>query len=96
MTPWNDDLSPPMLIVDGHKDIAWNMITFNRDYRRTVLDTRQRERDTETPRHNGDTLLGWDAYQRGRVAVLLATLFASPERRCEGEGWDTQCYADTN
>jgi membrane dipeptidase len=90
-----DNLSPPMLIVDGHEDIAWNMITFNRDYRRTVAETRRQERHTTTPQHNGDTLLGWDAYQRGRVAVVFATLFAAPQRRCEEKRWDTQCYEDT-
>jgi membrane dipeptidase len=84
----------PMLIVDGHEDIAWNMITFGRDYRRTVAETRQWERGTGTPEHNGDTLLGWDAYQRGKVAVVLATIFAAPQRRCEEKGWDTQCYED--
>lgn len=92
----NDVRLPPMLIVDGHEDIAWNMINFDRDYRRTVEETRRREKGTATPTHNGDTLLGWDAHQRGRVAVVLATLFATPERLCKGKEWDTQCYKDAS
>ncbi len=82
-----------MLIVDAHQDLAYNMLTFGRDYTRSVQETRQLERGSDTPKHNGDTLLGWPEYQQGRVAVIFATLFAAPVRRKLGE-WDVQCYAD--
>jgi membrane dipeptidase len=82
-----------MIIIDSHEDLAWNMLTFGRDYTRSAAETRQRERGSEIPLHNGDTLLGWPEYQRGRVAVIFSTLFAAPIRTCEGE-WDTQCYRD--
>lgn len=81
------------LIVDAHEDLAWNILTFGRDYTRPVNETRLWEAGTETPARNGDTLLGWPDYQRGRVAVVFSTLFAAPERRRSGE-WDTQCYRD--
>ncbi|MCI0520047.1 MAG: membrane dipeptidase [Chloroflexi bacterium] len=80
-----------MLIVDGHQDLAWNMATFGRDYTRSAAETRRREAGGETPALNGDTLLGWPDYQRGGVAVVVATLFAAPVRWQEGP-WDTQCY----
>jgi membrane dipeptidase len=83
-----------MLIVDAHQDLAWNILTFDRDYVLAAAETRQRERGTSTPRYNGDTLLGWPDYARGKVAVVFATLFAAPARRQEGE-WDTQCYTTT-
>jgi membrane dipeptidase len=79
------------LIVDAHQDLAWNMLTFNRDYTRSAAETRQLERGQPAPQHNGDTLLGWADYQLGNVAVVFATLFASPARRSGGE-WDSQCY----
>jgi membrane dipeptidase len=83
-----------MLMVDAHQDLAYNMITFGRDYTRTAKATRELERGGPAPERTGDTLLGWPEYQRGRVAVIFATLFAAPLRRKLGE-WDLQCYADT-
>jgi membrane dipeptidase len=40
-------------------------------------------------------VLGWPDYQRGRVAIIFSTLFATPIRRQTGS-WDTQAYADNN
>ena len=82
-----------MILVDAHEDLAWNMLTFGRDYTRSAAETRRIESSTETPALNGDTLLGWDDYQRGRVALIFATLFAAPLRAKLGQ-WDTQYYAD--
>jgi membrane dipeptidase len=84
-----------MFIVDAHQDLAWNMLTFGRDYTLSAAETRRLERGTPTPSHNGDTLLGWPDYQRGRVAVIFASLFAAPLRRKSGP-WDTQCYRHTS
>lgn len=81
------------LIVDGHQDLAWNMATFDRDYTRSVHETRQVEQATETPAQNGDTLLGWPEFQAGNVAVIFASLFAAPIRWQDGL-WDTQVYRD--
>src|SRR3990170_8690433 len=81
------------LIVDAHQDLAWNVLTFGRDYSRTVAETRRRESERGTPQHNGDTLLGWDAYQSGRVALVFSTLFAAPLRKKEGD-WEVLAYAD--
>lgn len=83
-----------MLIVDAHQDLAWNMLTFGRDYTRSVEETRLIEVDSQTPARNGDTLLGWSDYQRGEVAVIFATLFATPVRHKSGE-WDTLAYIDS-
>jgi membrane dipeptidase len=82
-----------MLLVDAHQDLAWNMLTFGRDYTRSAAETRRLEAGGAAPLHNGDTLLGWADYQAGRVAVIFATLFAAPHRRQEGD-WDTQVYRD--
>jgi membrane dipeptidase len=82
-----------MLIVDAHEDLAWNILNFGRDYSLPAAETRRRETGSQAPEVNGDTLLGWEDYQRGEVAVVFATLFAAPKRRRLGE-WDTQAYAD--
>lgn len=82
-----------MLIVDAHEDLMWNMLTFGRDYTLPVTETRRREQGSETPKRNGDTLLGWPEYQRGQVAIVFSTMFAAPDRRQSGE-WDTLIYRD--
>jgi membrane dipeptidase len=83
-----------MLIVDAHEDLAWNILTFGRDYTRSATETRQHERGSIAPSYNGDTLLGWPDYVRGQIALVFATLFVAPMRRQLGE-WDTQCYTTT-
>jgi membrane dipeptidase len=80
------------LLVDSHEDLAWNMLTFGRDYTQAANDTRIRETGALAAQVNDDTLLGWQDYQRGKVAVVFSTLFAAPERHKLGE-WDWQCYA---
>jgi membrane dipeptidase len=85
------------LIVDAHEDLAYNVLNFGRDYTRAAAETRRIEKETGSgaPGHNGDTLLGWPDYQRGRVAVVFSTLFAPPERRRDGE-WESVYYKDFN
>lgn len=79
------------LIVDSHQDLAYNVLEHGRDYTRSVEETRSLEQGTETPSRNGDTLLGWPEFQKGRVALVFATLFAAPARLRAGE-WETQVY----
>ena len=83
-----------MIIVDSHQDLAWNMLTFGRDYTRSVEETRQIESGGQIPIRNGDSLLGWPEYQRGKIAIIFATLFAAPARHKLGE-WETLTYSDT-
>ena len=80
------------LVIDSHQDIAWNMLTYGRDYTRAVHVTRRLESGTITPERNGDCLVGWPEYQSGQVAVVFATLFASPARK--KEVGDSLLYAD--
>jgi membrane dipeptidase len=82
------------LIIDSHQDLAWNMLTFKRDYTRSVQETRRLEANTLIPERNGECLLGWPEYQRGRVAVIFSTLFAAPARK--RELWDTVWYPDSD
>ena len=82
-----------MILVDAHADLAYNMRTFGRDYTRAAAETRQQEIGSHAPQYNGDTLLGYPDWVRGRVGVVFATLFASPARKREGP-WETQSYAD--
>ncbi len=69
-----------MIVIDGHEDIAWNMITFGRDYTRSVSETRTLEIGSQTILRNGNTLLGWPEWVSGRVTFIFASLYASPKR----------------
>jgi membrane dipeptidase len=83
------------LTVDAHQDLAWNILTFGRDYTLSAADTRQREAGQLAPQVNGDTLLGYPDYMRGDVALIFATLFAAPVRAKAGD-WDRQTYVDSD
>ena len=82
------------LIIDAHQDLAYNILTYNRDYTRPVSETRQAEENSDIPLHNGNTMLGWREYQQGGVAIVFSTLFAAPQRRKLGD-WEDQIYRDT-
>jgi membrane dipeptidase len=84
-----------MLIVDAHQDLAWNMLSFGRDYTRPVAETRRIEAGGLTPKVNGDALLGWPEYQKGCVALVISSLFATPMRHCVGTWEHALCYADS-
>lgn len=83
-----------MYIVDAHEDLAWNIATFGRDYSSSASKIRAHELGGIAQTQSGDTLLGWEDYQRGEVCLVFSTLFASPDRRKLGD-WDTQCYRTT-
>lgn len=80
------------LIIDSHQDLAYNMLSFGRDYTRSALETRRLEANTSIPDRNGDCIVGWPEYQRGQVAAVFATLFASPAKVKEPH--DKVWYAD--
>jgi membrane dipeptidase len=79
------------LIVDGHADLAFNMLNYGRDYTRSAAETRRLEIGSHNVIDNGDSLLGWPDYQRGNVAIVFSTLFASPIRFKSSE-FETQVY----
>jgi membrane dipeptidase len=82
-----------MILVDSHADLAWNVLTLERDYSRSAYETREIEAGTAVPTWNGNTMFGYPEWLRARVGVIFATLFAAPIRYQKGE-WDTQCYSD--
>ncbi len=74
------------LIVDSHEDLAHNILSFGRDYSRSVAETRRLEQDSPIIKQAGNTMLGWPEFQRGQVAVIFSTLFAPPKRHSLGAG----------
>jgi len=68
------------LILDAHQDIAFNILSFGRDYSRSVYETRQIETSHPIPGLTNQSLLGWPEYNYGKVALVFGTLFAGPAR----------------
>jgi membrane dipeptidase len=79
------------LIIDAHQDLAWNALTFGRDYTRPVAETRAREAGGPVVQRNGNTLIGLPELLQGQIAVIFSTLYVSPARHKIG-GWDAQAY----
>jgi membrane dipeptidase len=72
------------MIVDGHQDIAYNVVTFGRDYTRPAQDTRAAEAEDARARvAMGDCMLGLPEWLKGNVGVIFATLFAMPAHRTQ-------------
>ena len=81
------------ILVDAHVDIAYNMVTFKRDYILPIEITRQKENGTFVTEINGDTTLSWQEFQRGHVAIVFSTLFAAPHRG-KTPDWESQVYSN--
>jgi membrane dipeptidase len=81
-------------LIDAHLDMAYNALTFGRDYLRPAAETRRLEQDGPTPERTGHSLLGWPELQRGQVALVIGTLFAPP-RRYGSKSWEVLAFADS-
>lgn len=80
-------------IIDAHQDIAYNSLTFSRNFRLSAQAIREKEKDTPIPAQNGgEATLGWEDYQRGKIAVIFSTIFLTP-RKYNGGAFETQTYA---
>jgi membrane dipeptidase len=82
-----------LLIVDAHEDLAWSALSFGRDYTLSAAQIRIQEQNSQVPVYNDDAMLGWPDYQRGQVALVFASLYATPIRWRAGD-WDRLCYQD--
>ncbi|MCC7208633.1 MAG: membrane dipeptidase [Anaerolineae bacterium] len=70
----------PTIIVDAHQDIAWNTVTFGRDFTQSALRKRQDEAasGSDAPARAGTVLSGLPEALLGRVGLIFATLYVSP------------------
>lgn len=66
------------LIVDAHQDIAYNRITFGRDFREVLSVTRAREVGQAVETENGIATAALDRALAGNIAIIFSTLFVSP------------------
>lgn len=80
-------------LIDAHEDLAFNALSFQRDYRKSAKEIRQREVGTQIPALTGDATLGWPDFQRGQVALVFPSLFIVPRKHMIG-AWSNQVFDD--
>ena len=78
-------------LIDAHEDIAYNALSFGRNYLLSAAETRRLEAHSPIPERVGSCLLGWPDFQTGQVALIFGTLFLSP-RRYQSGTWEVQAY----
>ncbi|MBE2181963.1 MAG: membrane dipeptidase [Anaerolineae bacterium] len=69
-----------MIIVDAHEDIAFNALSWGRDYFKSALEKRRAEADTEAAAAEGLAMVGLPEAILGRVGLVFATIFTEPDR----------------
>lgn len=64
-----------MIVIDGHLDLAWNALSWNRDLTWDIHEMRKAESGM-TDKHRGANTVSFSEMRKGEVAVCLATVLA--------------------
>lgn len=70
--------NPPDFILDGHLDIAYATVTFDRPFTRSVYKQRQVEAGKEVEEAEGIRVAGLPEALLGRVGIVFGTIFTAP------------------
>ena len=70
-----------MLLIDGHLDLSWNALTWNRDLDLPVTQIREAEAGIEG-KGRGANVVSFPAMRQGQIGIAFATLLA----RCSPTG----------
>jgi membrane dipeptidase len=82
-----------MLIVDMHRDIAYDAIDCDRDYRLSVAESRRLEAGISHPRRRGQTATGLPDAIAAHIALVGATLFVEPKNFTPWGGLNPMAHA---
>jgi membrane dipeptidase len=82
----------PAFIIDGHQDIAWNVLEFGRDPLLSAFVGRMEESGTSMQNLLGERISGYPEWLSGRIGIIFATLFVMPAHRAYG-GFNAMTYA---
>jgi len=82
-------------MIDGHEDLAYNYVTFDRNYLNSALQTRESEKTTLIPERGGGCMLGFPEWQKANVAFIFCTIFAMP-KQYQGGDWEKATYKTSN
>lgn len=82
-----------MIIVDMHRDIAYDAIDCDRDYRLSVAESRRLEAGINHPRRRGQSATGLPDSLAAKIAVVGATLFVEPSSFVPWGGLNPMAHA---
>lgn len=71
------------MIVDGHEDLALNMLADGRDYLTSARNIREVEAAAGLESANGICMLGYDDWRAADVRVIVATIQAIPREHAQ-------------
>src|SRR5579859_3493556 len=83
------DSFDPFIIVDAHQDIAYNAITYGRNFTHSARLKRQLERNSPFLEASGLATIGLPDALLGRVGIIFGTLFV---RSCSVDLGIDPCY----
>ncbi|MCU0480900.1 MAG: membrane dipeptidase, partial [Anaerolineae bacterium] len=83
-----------MFIIDAHQDIAFNTVSYGRDYRISALKKRADEANSPVVGYVGRAMLGLPEAIAGRVALVFATIFTEPRGKMPPIGNDAVLYTN--
>jgi membrane dipeptidase len=67
--------------IDGHEDIAWNALEYERNPHQSALSSRPSEAASGLADVIGERTAGLPEWLSGRIGIIFATLFVMPARR---------------
>jgi membrane dipeptidase len=86
------------LIFDAHLDLAMNAMEWNRDYRKSIQEIREREKDMNDKPDRGNGVVCFEELRKGNIGLVVATQIAryvAPDNNLPGWHSPEQAWAQT-
>ncbi|HEY0656668.1 MAG TPA: membrane dipeptidase [Chryseosolibacter sp.] len=87
-----------MFIIDAHLDLAMNAMEWNRDYRKSIQEIRDREAGMTDKPDRGKNVVNFAELRKGNIGLVVATQIAryvAPENKLPGWHSPQQAWAQT-
>jgi membrane dipeptidase len=87
-----------MFTIDAHLDLAMNAMEWNRNYRKSINEIREREREMKDKSDRGNNVVCFPELRRGNIGLVVATQiarFVAPDNKLPGWHSPEQAWAQT-
>jgi membrane dipeptidase len=88
----------PLFTVDAHLDLAMNAMEWNRDYRKSIDQIREREKTLKDKPDRGNGVVNFEELRKGNIGLVVATQIAryvAPDNPLPGWHSPQQAWAQT-
>lgn len=88
----------PIFTIDAHLDLAMNAMEWNRDYRQTIAQIREREKNMKDKPDRGNGVVNFEELRKGNIGLVVATQIAryvAPDNPLPGWHSPHQAWAQT-